>query len=96
MAEINIISEKRYGQYEYNNEAANTSGNYVKNGIEDSLQTISGTCYSTDEEKVFYGSFNGRLSEGEEGKKMDYTIYETQPEYREIIEGVIEEVESKL
>ena len=93
MAEINIISEKRYGQYEYNNEAANTSGNYVKNGVEDSIQTLSGTCYSVDEDKVFYGSFNGRISN--EGK-MDYTIYETQPEYREIIEGVIEEVESKI
>lgn len=93
MAEINIIREKRYGQYEYNNEAANTSGNYVKNGVEDSIQTLSGTCYSVDEDKVFYGSFNGRISK--EGK-MDYIIYETEPEYREIIEGVIEEVESKL
>ena len=93
MAEINIISEKRYGQYEYNNGTVNTSGNYVKN--DNSLQTSSGTCYSTDEEKVFYGSFNGRLSEGEE-KKMKYTIYETKPEYKEIIEGVIKEIEGKI
>lgn len=95
MAEINIISEKKYGQYEYNNGTVNTSGNYVKNGLENSLQTISGTCYSTDEEKVFYGSFNGRLSEGEE-KKMEYTIYETQHEYKEIIEGIIKEIEGKI
>lgn len=95
MAKINIISEKRYGQYEYNNSTANTSGNYVKNGLENSLQTISGTCYSADEEKVFYGSFNGRLSDGEE-KKMEYTIYETQPEYKEIIDGVIKEIEGKI
>ena len=95
MAKINIISEKRYGQYEYNNSTANTSGNYVKNGLDSSLQTISGTCYSTDADKVFYGSFNGRLSEGKE-KKMEYTIYETQPEYKEIIEGVIKEIEGKI
>ena len=90
MAKINIISEKRYGQYEYNNSTANTSGNYVKNGLENSLQTISGTCYSIDEEKVFYGSFNGRL----ENNKINYTIYETKPEYKEIIEDVIAEVEN--
>lgn len=95
MAEINIISEKRYGQYEYNNGTVNTSGNYVKNGLDNSLQTISGTCYSNDEEKVFYGSFNGRLSSGEE-KKIEYTIYETKPEYKEIIESVIKEIESKI
>ena len=95
MAKINIISEKRYGQYEYNNGTVNTSGNYVKNGLENSLQTISGTCYSTGEEKVFYGSFNGKLSDGEE-KKMKYAIYETQPEYKEIIEGVIKEIENKI
>lgn len=95
MAEINIISEKRYGQYEYNNGTVNTSGNYVKNGLDESLQTISGTCYSTDEEKIFYGSFNGRLSESGE-KKMEYTIYETQPEYKEIIDSIIKEIESKI
>ena len=90
MSELNIISEKVYGQYEYTNEVAKTSGNYVKNGLENSLQTISGTCYSIDEEKVFYGSFNGRL----ENDKINYTIYETKPEYKEIIEGVIAEVEN--
>ena len=90
MSELNIISEKVYGQYEYNNSAANTSGNYVKNGLENSLQTISGTCYSIDEEKVFYGSFNGRI----ENNKINYTIYETKPEYKKIIEDVIAEVEN--
>ena len=95
MAKINIISEKRYGQYEYNNCTINTSGNYVKNSLENSLQNISGTCYSADKENVFYGSFNGRLLEGEE-KKMEYAIYETKPEYKEIIEGIIKEIEGKI
>lgn len=95
MAEINIISEKRYGQYEYNNGTVNTSGNYVKNGLDNSLQTLSGTCYSADNKKVFYGSFNGRLVGGDE-QKMEYTIYETQSEYKEIIEGVIKETEGKI
>lgn len=93
MTDINIISEKRYGQYEYNNYTVNTSGNYVKNGLDNSLQTISGTCYSVGDEKVFYGSFNGRLSKDEQ---MTYTIYETQPEYKEIIDSVIKEIESKI
>lgn len=93
MAEINIVSEKRYGQYEYNNGAVNTSGDYVKNGLDNSLQTVSGTCYSADENKVFYGSFNGRLSDS---GKMKYTIFETQPEYKEIIDGIIKEIEDKI
>lgn len=93
MANINIISEKRYIQYEYNNGVVNTSGNYVKNGLNNSLQTISCTCYSADDDKVFYGSFNGRLNDSGE---ICHTIFETKPEYKEIIEDVIKEIEGKI
>lgn len=93
MSELNIISEKRYGRYEYNNGTVNTSGDYVKN--DNGLQTLSGTCYSANEDKVFYGSFNGRLSEGEE-KKMEFTVYETKPEYKEIVETIANEIEKRI
>lgn len=62
MGNINIISEKVYGQYKYSNDAVSISGSYLKNGINNSLQTISGTCYSMGDDAIFYGSFNGNLS----------------------------------
>lgn len=92
MGNMNIISEKVYGQYEYTNEVAKTSGNYVKNSLDDSTQSITGTCYSVDGNNTFYGSFNGRI----ENDKMNYTIYETKPEYKEIIESIIPEVENEI
>ena len=90
---INIIKETICGQYEYNNSTANISGNYEKNGLNDTLSTLSGVCYSLDN-TIYYGSFNG--SYNKDINKMKYIIFETKPEYKEIIKEYANEIEVQI
>lgn len=96
MTDLNIISEKKYGQYSYSNDTVNVSGNYIKNSLEDSILSLSGTCYSVDGENIFYGSFNHRLTDESGETKMDRTTYATKPEYKEIIQAVADQIEQQL
>ena len=94
MGTINILKEKICGQYEYSNVSSYVSGNYEKDGLDNNtLTNLSGVCYSSDKE-IFYGSFNSNIRT--RFPNMEYIIYETQPEYKEIIENLINEIEKMV
>lgn len=94
MATINILKEKVCGQYEYTNDASYVSGDYEKDGLDnDTLTNLSGVCYSSDK-GIFYGSFNSKIRT--RYPNMEYIIYETEPQYKSVIEELIKEIEKEV
>lgn len=94
MENINIIKEKVCGQYEFINDTCYVSGDYEKDGLDNNtLTNLTGVCYSSDKE-IFYGSFNSNIRT--RFPNMEYIIYETQPEYKEIIQNLINEIEKMV
>ena len=95
MGNITIVKEKICGEYRFSNDIANISGNYEKDGLNDNnILTISGACYSSEDETLYYGSFNS-VYEEDKGK-LRYVIFETKPEYKEIIQGLTVEIKEIL
>jgi hypothetical protein len=94
MGTINILKEKICGQYEYSNVSSYVSGDYDKDGLDNNnLTNLTGVCYSSDK-NTFYGSFNSKINS--KFPNMEYIIYETEPQYKEVIEGLIKEIEKKI
>ena len=94
MGTINILKEKICGQYEYSNVSSYVSGDYEKDGLDNNtLTNLSGVCYSSDK-GIFYGSFNSNIRT--RYPNMEYIIYETEPQYKSVIEGLIKEIEKEV
>lgn len=94
MGTFSIKSQTTNAEYEYKNDAIIVQGNFVKDAANDSLMSISGSCYQKDGETLgeYIGNFNGYPRNGE----IRYDLSEMTRQKSNLVWNAIDEIESNI
>lgn len=95
MITFEIKSQTNNATYEYKDDNIIVQGNFVKDGSNDDLQSVSGSCYNKTQQGTqgdYIGNFNGYMRDGE----LRYTMSEMSRRDSNKVWDAIDAIEAEI